>query len=461
MQNGTRRFRRRTFAYVLHVGATLLIAASRLAAQSASPDAGRAPTGAGPAAVADSDVLQLADVYRLVTVTNPRLEAARAIARAAEARVPGARVPPDPQFQLGFMNYTIPGLAPMAAIGMTQLQLMQMIPVAGKLGLAGRSAASQATAARERAEDTRWELRSRAAMAFYDLYQTDKSLEVAVNTRQLVANIAKTAQSMYEVGEGRQADVLRAQVEVARMDEDITRMRAMRLAMAARLAAVLDVRDSTFATPALPVFPAVLPALDSLQRLAVANRPMLKAGEADVGAANAQARLAAREIWPDLTVGVQYGQRGGEMGTERMGSLMVGAAVPVFARSRQLKMREEAVAMRQMAEADLRAMRADTRGRVAELYADIVRARNLAALYRGSVLPQAQAAVTSSLASYRVGDVNFMTLLDNQMTVNRYQQELYTLDAEQGKALAELEMLIGRELFDVGAASMRAAGSGQ
>jgi outer membrane protein TolC len=88
-----------------------------------------------------------------------------------------------------------------------------------------------------------------------------------------------------------------------------------------------------------------------------------------------------------------------------------------------------------------------------------VRARNLTQLYRTTVLPQARAAVTSSLAAYRVGDVNLMTLLDNQMTVNRYGQELFALDAEQGKALAELEMLVGRELFDPNVALSAGAGS--
>src|SRR6185503_4898048 len=97
------------------------------------------------------------------------------------------------------------------------------------------------------------------------------------------------------------------------------------------------------------------------------------------------------ELFPDLQVGVQYGQRSSAPGTERMGSLMVGATVPIFARSRQLKMREEAVAMRAMAEADLGAMRADTRGKVAEAFANLSRARNLAVLYRNTVLPQAEA----------------------------------------------------------------------
>ena len=135
-------------------------------------------------------------------------------------------------------------------------------------------------------------------------------------------------------------------------------------------------------------------------------------------------------------------------GTERMGSLMLGASIPVFARDRQLRMREEASAMKQMAQADLASMRADTRGKIGEAYANLVRARNLSQLYRTTVLPQAQATVASALSAYRVGSVDFMTLLDDRMTVNKYQQELYALDADQGKAWAELEMLTGRELFD-------------
>jgi outer membrane protein, heavy metal efflux system len=130
---------------------------------------------------------------------------------------------------------------------------------------------------------------------------------------------------------------------------------------------------------------------------------------------------------------------------------MIGASVPVFARDRQLRMRAEAGAMRAMADADLAMMRADTRARVAETHANLVRARNLAALYRTTVLPQAEAAAASALSAYRVGGVDFMTLLDDRMVVNRYRQELFVLEADQGKAWAELEMLLGRPLFDADA----------
>lgn len=393
----------------------------------------------------------LGELYSQVQRQNPRAAAARSLATAARARVPGATRPPDPQLQLGLMNYTIPSLAPMATLGMTQLQLMQMLPLGGKLALSGRVAEAQAKATDARAQDIVWDLRTQTAMAFYDLYSTDRGLDVARETLRLLHDIAKTTESMYRVGEGRQADVLRAQVEIARMAEDTLRMQAMREAMLAKLNALLD-RDSEngLGTPALPRFPDSIPARAQLDSIASGERPMIRAGLDEVSAATATERLARKEIIPELVVGVQYAQRSGEMGagTERMGSLMLGASLPLFARDRQLKMREEAAAMRQMAQADLGAMRAETRGKIGEAYAALTRARKLAQLYRTTVLPQAEATVASALAAYRVGSVDFMTLLDDRMTVNKYQQELFALDADQGKAWAELEMLTGRELID-------------
>jgi outer membrane protein, heavy metal efflux system len=434
------------------IGASASIAQDRLPAPALRSDA---PTEAP----GDSSRLRLSVLYEQVARQNPRVDAALALAHAAEARVPGTTRLPDPQLQLGLMNRSLPSLAPMDPLGMTQVQVMQMVPIAGKLALAGNVASARADAARERVDDVRWDVRSRVAMAFYELYRTDRSLAVAIETRRLLEDVAKTAQSMYAVGDGRQADVLKARVEIAKMTEDIVRMRAMRVAGTATLAGLLDgAPDSTLASPELPAFPSDLPSLDSLLALADESRPMVRAGRSELRAADATARLATREIWPDLQVGIAYGQRAGAMGTERMGSFMVGATLPVFASSRQQQMREEAEAMRAMTRADLAAMRADTRARVAEAYANLVRARNVAVLYRNTILPQARAAVTSSLAAYRVGDVNLMTLLDNQMTVNRYSQELFALDAEQGTTFAELEMLTGRELFDVNAAATVVAG---
>jgi outer membrane protein TolC len=297
------------------------------------------------------------------------------------------------------------------------------------------------------AGEVSWEVRARAAMAFYEVYEADRQIEVMEETLDWLRQFEQIATTMYSVGSGTQSDVLRAGVEVARMKADITRMRTMRTSAVARLNALLD-RPAT--TPVASVvftqLPASLPPADELMQWAEASRPLLARQRAGIEQAQAREELARKEIWPDLSLGVQYGRRGTDMGTEHMGSLMVGFTVPVFASRRQLPMRTEASAMLRMAQAELADARAQVNARITELVANLERARTLITLYRSEVLPQAEANITSALGSYRVGRVDFMTLVDAQMSANRYAQELYALLADYGATVAELEMAIGREL---------------
>ncbi len=393
--------------------------------------------------------LVLGDLYRKATAANPRIVAAHSLANAAGSRIAPATRPPDPEVQLGFMNYTLPSFKQMDPMGMVQLSLMQTVPLRGKLAQAGNVERSRASAALNRADDVEWDVRTRTATAFYDLYDIDQSLANARSTFVLLQGIRSSAETMYAVGEGSQADVLRAQLETARMVEDTLRLTAMRNAQVARLNSLLN-RDPgiEIGVPQLPAFPDTLPQLALLLGSAATERPLLKAGSDEIRAAAAQMELARRELWPDVTVGVQYGQRGGAMGTERMGTLMLGASLPVFARSRQYQQRDEALAIHQMAVAELRTMESETRGEIAMAYSALVRARNLAMLLNTTILPQAEAAAASSQSGYRTGAVDFMTLLESRMNVNRYRRELIAYVVEEGKAWAELEMLIGRELFD-------------
>jgi len=425
------------------------VLAGAAGAQLAGPPGPVARTPVAPSSASQTDtLLSLHALYAALDRANPRIRAATEVGLAATARVPGATKPPDPELQFGFMNYSLPGLTPDPTLGMRQLQLMQMVPFPGKLNAAGDAARARAQAAGARAADVRWDVRAATAMAFYERWSAGERIELARSTRRLLEDAAAVATAMYRVGEGRQSDVLRARVEIARMDEEIIRMQVMAEAARARLAAAVDLPESAVeGTPVLPVFPDSIPERSALADLALRTRSMLAAGEADVRAATADERLAQRERWPDLQVGLQYSERGMPMGTDRMGSLMVGASLPVFARSRQLRMREEAAAMRAMSEAELRAMQADTRARVAEVHAELSRARRLGALYRTTVLPQAEAAAASALASYRSGAVDFMTVLENRMTVNRYLEELVTLAAAEGRAWADLEMLVSQALL--------------
>lgn len=417
------------FRFLLGVGtiAVLAVPILPLAAQQASP------------------ALTLGDVYRAVDAANPSLRAASASARAGDARVPVASRLPDPIVQLQLMNRNLPGLGLSDPLGMTQVQVMQMFPVAGKLGLAGKVAQARADAGHSTATEVAWEQRAEAAMAFFEVHRLDETLAVSRETLRLLQDLESAVTQMYAVGDARQTDVLRAQLESSKMTAEIEEMVGMRSAMAERLNAVLArPAGSAVGATVLPVLPDTLPPLDSLLTRALLMRGMLRAGASNFLAAAEAERLAAREIWPDLQVGVSYGQRpmtGG--GTDRMVSLMLGASVPIWAGSRQRQMRNEAMEMRRMAEADLDAMRNATSGRIATILATLERTRRLHQLYSGSILPQARATERSARSAYQSGSVDFMTLLDALMTVNGYREKVHQLDADAGRALVELEMLIG------------------
>ncbi len=410
----------------------------------AAPQFLAAQTAAGR----DSVPFTLEAAFRDARARNPMLRAAGALTDATAAREASAGLPPDPMLQLGIMNFSVPGLETDMPTSMApSIQAMQMLPLFGKLGLSARIAEQSTAIVRSAADEAWWDVRSRTAMAFYMIYETDRKLEVMRETLKLLRDFEQVAKAMYSAGDGRQSDVLRASVEVSRMDAEIQRMEAMRTSAAARLNGLLDrPAETPIPTPAFSALPLEIPGADTLRAWAEETRPMLRGARVGVEQADARSDLVRKDIWPDPVIGFEYGQRSADMGTERMGSIMVGFSIPIFAKSRQLRMRDEAAAMRAMAQAELGDMRAQVDARIGELLAELERTRTLLGLYRTEILPQARSNVQASFSSYRVGSVDFMTLVDAQMTVNEYEQEFYGLMAEYGRSIADLEMAIGREL---------------
>ncbi len=199
-------------------------------------------------------------------------------------------------------------------------------------------------------------------------------------------------------------------------------------------------------SPALGELPLDLPSPDTLLAWADVSRPLLERGRLNVEQARARTELARKDIWPNFTVGFSYGQRDRGFGTERMGSAMIGFSLPIHAGSRQYAAREEAAAMEALASSELRTLEASVDAQIGVILAELERARALTVLYRDEVIPEAHATVESAFSSYRVGSVDFMTLVDAQMTVNRYEGELYQLLGEYGKAVTALESVVGRAL---------------
>jgi outer membrane protein, heavy metal efflux system len=398
--------------------------------------------------LAQAAPLTLAEAQAAALEHNPALRAARAAAEAVATRRAGAALPPDPELRLGVMNVSLPELrTDMPASMAPSIQLMQMVPAPGKLRLAAEVADRETGMARSAADAVAWQLRARTAAAFLAVRQADGELAVLHEVRGWLGELEEVARATYAAGRGAQGDALRAGVEAARMDAEIARVEAGRAASAARLNAAMGRPAGTPVGPlARPPLPASLPEVEVLAAWAGEGSPRLEGARTGLERAGTLSALARRELWPDLAVGLEYGQRPGAMGTERMGSVMVGFSLPVFAGRRQLARRADAEAMRQVAAAELAEVEAETSAELIELVAELARARALLALLRTEILPLGEATLTAALASYRSGRADFMTVVEARSTLAGFERERHTLEAESGVLIATLEMVVGRAL---------------
>ncbi len=406
-----------------------------------------APSGPLPAQEIAPDTLRLVDALTIAREANPGLQAARLRAVAAFERVPQAGAVPDPQLSFALMNRPITNFGTDEPMTMNQIQLGQMVPWPGKLRFAKARARRLADALALDADETELGLVASVKSVYYQLAYMDRALDIMVETRDLLRDFLRVSSAMYAVGTGQQQDVLQAQVAIASMTEDITVMQQDRLATAARLNALMG-REATAQVGALELPPprVELPEVEALMEQAALSRPALQAVRARVEAAEAGYRAARREIYPDFMVGLSYGQR---PQFDDMATIMVGVTIPLFAGARQLPMRREMLAMQASEEATELDLYNETFARLAELRAEAARAQNLSGLYASAVLPQARAAVESALSAYRVGRVDYMTLVESEMTVNRYKIESVRLAAQFQRVVAEIEALVSMDLGDI------------
>lgn len=324
---------------------------------------------------------------------------------------------------------------------MNTIQVTQSFPWPGKLGFGEDQARYLAFAEALDADELAVQLEARVKDIYHQLAFVDGALGIMRETRDLLRNFRDVSSGLFAVGTGLQQDVLQAQVAVASMTEDITVTEQNRVALAARFNALLG------RAPTIPVglavlgeIDALLPSVEELMATAGDMRPALRAAAGRVAAASAGLQAARRAVYPDVTVTFGYAHRPQFVD---LSTLMVGIRVPLFAGSRYAPLRREMAAREEEAEARARDLYNETYARLAELRAEAERARSLSVLYAGSILPQARAAVESALSSYRVGQVDYMTLVNNELTVNRYEIESLRLRAEYLQAVARIDALVG------------------
>lgn len=428
--------------HVRNFGATFIAAA----ALAVAPRPARAQS--------PGDTLDLGRAISIARAQNPRIAAASAGVSAAGARIAPAGTLADPKVTFGATNYMLPGLSPRGDPTTTnQVTVEQMLPINGTLRLRRSAARSDSAGTALRRDALALDVEHEVRTRYWELYHTDRALETMAGTLGALRDLVGISSAMYAVGSTSQADVLRAQLAVTRMQQDIADMELQRVTTAAALNGLLG-RDpearmvlrpgpahAMHAGEVMALEMPPLPPVDSLIRWADSGNLDLAALRTGVSAARANEDAARRMLIPDLTVGFSYGQRAG---LPDMASAMVGVTVPIFARSRQLKARDETRAMRTMAEGEVAAMRLSVRTELVTARAEAETARRQVTLYTGTLVPQASAAYEASLSAYRVGRVDFLSVLDAQMALLMYQHDAHRFEAMYGTAIADIDRLTGR-----------------
>jgi outer membrane protein TolC len=402
------------------------------------------PAQAGP--TAESDTLRLTDAVAAARTANPAVQASRLRAEAEREYVSPAGALPDPVLELGLLNRPLDDFGTDERMTMNVIGLKQAFPWPGNQGFSGEARQHAARAAELDAAEVEAQVVARTRAVHARLGYLDRAIMITSDTRDMLRDFLEVAETRYASGSGVQQDLLQAQVAVGRTTADLAAMEQERVATAARLNALMG-RPAGEPIPAvdLPLPGGEALPLDSLMVLAQSGRPALAAAQERALAAEASYRAAGRSAYPDFELRVAYGQR--PQYTD-MGSIALGVSLPIWGGSKD-KPLERAAAANQ-AEKGARALELhyETWARLGELRAADERARTLEEIYRVQILPQAEAAVESALGAYQVGSVDYATLLDARLTVNRYAIDRVRLAAERLQATAEIEALTRASALD-------------
>jgi outer membrane protein TolC len=126
---------------------------------------------------------------------------------------------------------------------------------------------------------------------------------------------------------------------------------------------------------------------------------------------------------------------------------MVGFTVPLWFHSKQNSRIKETLALMEETRAHQDAMKNEIFFGIKDIWEREKRGSRLIDLYKNEIIPQAQASLDSAMAAYEVGSVDFMALLDNQITLFDYQLSYYQVVADYEKDLAGLEAAVGKRMF--------------
>jgi outer membrane protein, heavy metal efflux system len=310
-------------------------------------------------------------------------------------------------------------------------------------------AEKEAEAASTDIEDKTNRILKEVKTVYFEISHVYRAREVTQRNKQIFETLAKIAETRYATGEGIQQDVLKAHVQISQMADELIMLNQKGVALEAKLCSLLNRPQGwPMGEPEELTFRRFAFTLEELQQTALNSNPTLKAMKTMIEAKEKAHGLAKLEYYPDFRVRFAYGQRDNspEMARRDMLTGMVEMNIPIFSESKQSRKVAETLAEIQTFQAQYGAMKNEIFYMIASMASMVQRTERQLELYKTGIIPQASIQLKSALSAYTVNKVDFMTLLDSQMTLYRYELEYHQALTEYEKNLASLEATVGKRV---------------
>jgi outer membrane protein TolC len=394
----------------------------------------------------DTENISLAMLIEKAFQQNPQIEIARQRYEATKAKIPQAASLEDPQFEYKYdkmtasMDAVMQGkTGPMRTFGISQ-----EIPFPTKLILRTQIAVKESQMAYEDYKEKEKDIISQVKRLYAELALIYKSIEITQENKVLLEQLAKTASTQYSLGKVSQQDALKAQLEIAKMDNELIMLEQRRQVTQAKLNVLLNQEPSTeLGRPEFIEETDYNFDLVNLNRVSKENRSELRSFRLSVERARKIYSLAKQEYLPNFMVKYERMERDSDL-TDWAG--MVGMTLPLwFWQKQNFNVKEM--------QKELKAMESEFKNKenmvlleVKDAFSNVEALKKLAILFKTAYLPQAEQTLKSSLIGYEANQIDFLNLLDSQRMLLEFKLDYFKALVDLEISLAELERAVGTHL---------------
>lgn len=395
-----------------------------------------------PPSAEESD---LASYLRYGLAMNAGLRAAFDKWRSAMEVIPQVTALPDPRFTFGqFVESIETRTGPQE----NTFGLSQTFPWFGKLEARGEVQAQEANRLWAIVTGRRLAVEREIRDAFHEYAYLAEAVRISEDNLALLKRLEPVVQRKIQGGAG-QDDLLRLQVEIGKIENDLETLKKFRGPLSSRLRAVMNWRGSDLLP--WPKRQEAIPRAvktETLRGLLLQENPELAALREEVKKQAAAIELAELEGWPDFTLGANY------IATDsaRMSGVSGSGDDPLlFTLSFNIPIQRGKY---DAAIREARAARASALGALRQKENDLFATLDLEAyklddamrqiaLYRDSLLPRARQALEVTEVSYRGGTATLTDLIDSQRVLLAFEKAFERARADYEQAVATLEALCG------------------